>query len=82
MNMRLKGALAPSIGGKTFIRRIINSLERQTGNSIMGTLSRVQPPPPESGTDNMAEDLKRGIWVHMAEVGSLVRMWWFLDRAL
>lgn len=46
MNMRLKGALAPSIGGKTFIRRIINSLERQTGNSIMGTLSRVQPPPP------------------------------------
>lgn len=44
MNMRLKGILALSIGGKKFIRRIIYSLERQTDNSIMRTLRRVQAP--------------------------------------
>lgn len=54
----VQGTLRQVVEGKKFTRRIVNSMERQTGNSMVGT-SRVQGP--TSGTDNMAEALKRGI---------------------
>lgn len=65
--MRFRGTLRQVVEGKKFIRRTINSTERQTDNNMVGTLGRVQGPRIGDRQDSRGSEKRNG--VHMTEVG-------------